>query len=112
MMDAAQEASLATPQGSVNIARLMFPITVPAHCEFAEAGGAIDALGSWNVVCGHLYIWAWYLGMFQAMQAGVTNRDDLVFYRSDGLNMVPFFFCPPVCSAHGVAGPMSPQAVG
>ena len=49
--------------------RMIFPLTVPAHCEEAESGGSTGILGMFEVVTGHLYLWAWYLGMYQAMQA-------------------------------------------
>ena len=49
--------------------RMIFPMTVPAHCEQAYPGGAAGAFGMFDVVTGHLYLWAWYLGMYQAMRA-------------------------------------------
>ena len=49
--------------------RMVCPMTVPAHCEQADSGGATGILGMFDVVTGHLYLWAWYLGMYQAMRA-------------------------------------------
>ena len=63
------EAPLAPPQGSDKCMRMIFPLTVPAHCEQADTGGATGILGIFDVVTGHLYLWAWYLGMYQAMRA-------------------------------------------
>ena len=73
--DAAQEqtlaeAPLAPSQGRhKRIMRMISPLAVPAHCEQADSGGATGILGMFDVVTGHLYLWAWYLGMYQAMRA-------------------------------------------
>ena len=64
--------SLVPPQGtssSGRVARLLFPITVPACCDRAVDGGVTGVLGKFSVVAGHTYVWAWYLGMHRAMQA-------------------------------------------
>ena len=69
-LEAAIESSLAPPQGtSGRVARLLFPITVPACCDRAVDGGVTGVLGKFSVVAGHTYVWAWYLGMHRAMQA-------------------------------------------
>ena len=71
-LEAAEECSLASTQGaSKKIARLLFPITLPAHCDHAADGGTTRVLGNFAVVSGHAYVWAWYLGMHRAMQ----NKD-------------------------------------
>ena len=70
-LEAAIESSLASSQGtSGRAARLLFPITVPACCDDAADGGVTCVLGKFRVVAGHTYVWAWYLGMHRAMQAG------------------------------------------
>ena len=67
-LEAAEECSLASTQGAPKkIARLLFPITLPAHCDHAADGGATRVLGNFGVVSGHTYVWAWYLGMHRAM---------------------------------------------
>ena len=71
-LEAAIESSLAPPQGASSPgrpARLLFPITVPACCDGAVDGGSTGVLGKFNVVAGHIYVWAWYLGMYTALQA-------------------------------------------
>ena len=72
-LEAAQERSLASPQGASpkksKTARLHFPFTVPAHCLQAADGGATRVLGNLDMVAGHVYVWAWYLGMHKAMVA-------------------------------------------
>ena len=69
-LEAAEERSLASPQGaSKQVARLLFPITVAARCDRAVDGGTARVLGNFDVLSGHAYVWAWYLGMHRAMQA-------------------------------------------
>merc|ERR1711884_389223 len=71
-LDAAEECSLTLTQGdSKKSARLLLPITLPAHCDHAADGGTTRVLGNFGVVSGHAYVWAWYLGMHRAMQ----NKD-------------------------------------
>ena len=67
-LEAGIESSLASPQGT-GITRLLFPITVPAYCDCADDGDATGVLGKFRVVAGHIYVWAWYLGMYRALQA-------------------------------------------
>ena len=67
-LEAGIESSLASPQGT-GITRLLFPITVPAYCDCADDGDATGVLGKFRVVAGHIYVWAWYLGMHRAIQA-------------------------------------------
>ena len=62
-----QDHALATTQGA-GVKRLVFPITIPAHCPAPEAGSAAGTLGSFSVISGHIYLWAWYLAMFGALQ--------------------------------------------
>ena len=53
--------------------RMIFPLTVPAHCDQADVGGTTGILGKFDVVTGHLYLWAWYIGMYQAVRAEDTT---------------------------------------
>ena len=62
-----QDHALATTQGA-GVKRLVFPITIPAHCPAPEAGSAAGTLGSFSVISGHIYLWAWYLAMFGALE--------------------------------------------
>ena len=68
-LEAGEERSLASSQGALGhkIARLLFPITVPARCDRAADGGSTRVLGNFDVVSGHVYVWAWYLSMHSAM---------------------------------------------
>ena len=55
-LEAAEECSLASTQGaSKKIARLLFPITLPAHCGHAADGGATRVLGNFGVVSGQTH---------------------------------------------------------
>ena len=69
-LDASQTKSLAPTQGPLGkVARLIFPLTIPARCDDAADGSNIHVLGHFEVVFGHTYVWAFYIGMFKAMQA-------------------------------------------
>ena len=66
---AQDKVSLASPQGShvTSVQRMLFPITVPAHCASPDVGAATGVLGNFTVVAGQIYVWAWYLGMHRAL---------------------------------------------
>ena len=68
-LDATENRSLAPTQG-IGVARLLFPITVAARCDQAADGGTIRVLGHFDMVFGQLYVFAYYIGLFKAMQAG------------------------------------------
>ena len=55
-LEAAEECSLASTQGAPKkIARLLFPITLPAHCDHAADGGTTRVLGNFGVVSGQTH---------------------------------------------------------
>ena len=67
---AQDKVTLASPQGSSSrVQRMLFPIVVPAHCATPDVAAATKVLGNFTVVAGHLYVWAWYLGMHRALVA-------------------------------------------
>ena len=70
-LDAAETRSLAPTQGKKGqVARMLFPLTIPARCDQAADGATIRVLGHFEVVFGHIYVWAFYIGMLKAMQTG------------------------------------------
>ena len=68
-LDASENRSLAPTQGTeTRVARLVFPISIAAHCRDVADGGNIRVLGHFPMVFGQLYVQAFYIGMFQAME--------------------------------------------
>ena len=68
-LDAAENRSLAPTRGTeTRVARLVFPISIAAHCRDVADGGNIRVLGHFPMVFGQLYVQAFYIGMFQAME--------------------------------------------
>lgn len=62
------DAALAPKQGKTRH-RVIFPITVPVYV--ADVGlieGRSHFPSTLKMVCGHVYIYGWYLGMFRALR--------------------------------------------
>ena len=67
-VEADQTETLASPQGPVK--RPIFPISVPVILATVEEASAASYRYDMPVVTGHVYVQAWYVAMFKAMQAG------------------------------------------
>jgi hypothetical protein len=58
------------PAETRGVTRIMFPITLPVHVTEINQAKNQYMLSCLHVLSGHIYIYSWYLAMYEALDAG------------------------------------------